>query len=123
MPGVLQITRGSQYYVTANGSKTNTFSEDSFDIIVAEDIFEHLHNNVLRKVLENCFLWLKPGGHLIFHTFPTRFDYIFHDSKWWIPLALFARITDNKFSHLVDIYHRHLLNPWRKLRAGKTFEE
>jgi SAM-dependent methyltransferase len=110
-------------YVTADASIPDTFAEDSFDVIVAEDIFEHLHDDVLERVLSNCYRWLKPGGYLVFHTFPTRFDYIFRSSKWWIPLAPLAWLSDERFCRLVEIYHRHFLNPWRKLRTGKTFEE
>lgn len=110
-------------YVTADASIRDTFTDNSFDVIIAEDIFEHLHDDVLEKVLSNCYHWLGPGGYLIFHTFPSRFDYIFHGSKWWIPLVLLAWMNDSRFCRVVEIYNRSLFNPWRKLRTGKTPEE
>jgi len=110
-------------YVAADASRTETFVKDSFDLIVAEDIFEHLHDDILEQVLYNCFYWLKSGGYLVFHTFPTRFDYIFHGSKWWIFLIPFAWMNDTSFCRLVENYHRHVLNRWIKIRTGKTFEE
>ena len=110
-------------YIAADASVPETFAANSFHLIVAEDIFEHLHDDVLEKVLENCYYWLKPGGYLVCHTFPTRFDYIFHTSRLWLPLALLAWLDDARFCRLVELYHWRFLNPCRRLWTGKTFEE
>lgn len=53
----------------------NVFQPESFDSIIAADIIEHLNPILLRKALENCFMWLRKGGALVIHTFPTRYYY------------------------------------------------
>ena len=45
--------------------------ENSFDVIYMTDVVEHLPAPVLAAALRNAHYWLKPGGYLIIHTFPT----------------------------------------------------
>lgn len=55
------------------GSATDrsNFEQDSFDLICIMDVVEHLPPADLLQALENIRFWLKPGGHLVVHTFPT----------------------------------------------------
>lgn len=69
--GRLDVTANTEF-VLGNCS-SDVFRENSFDIIVAADIFEHLPWGVFEKTLVNCFYWLSPGGILIIHTFPTLY--------------------------------------------------
>lgn len=116
-------------FIKADISEESTFSPESFEAIMAEDIFEHLHEDLLVQTIKNCSLWLKPGGYLVFHTHPTKYDYLFHDRGWKAALALFPlRIYsmihgDRKFKRMVERYHKYVMNPISKLKYGKTHEE
>ncbi len=46
-------------------------SEDSFDLVLMTDVVEHLPQDDLLQALRNARTWLKPGGYLFIHTFPT----------------------------------------------------
>lgn len=48
------------------------FAADRFDLIFMTDVVEHLPQPALEAGLLNVCRWLKPGGRLIIHTFPTR---------------------------------------------------
>ncbi|MEM2505883.1 MAG: class I SAM-dependent methyltransferase [Nitrososphaeria archaeon] len=67
----LNVAANTEFVLGNCGS--NVFRKNSFDIIVAADIFEHLPWGVFEKTLVNCFYWLSPGGILIIHTFPTLY--------------------------------------------------
>jgi len=110
-------------YVVADASESDTFEDSSFDCIVAADIVEHLHDDILAKALANCYRWLKPGGYLILHTSPTLYHYIFHERRFWIPLAPFAWLSDRRFTALVRFYHENVLDRLRKAKTGKTYAE
>ncbi len=49
------------------------------DLAVAFDIFEHLHDDQMGALLQTIRRRLSPRGVLIFHTFPTEFDYLFFE--------------------------------------------
>lgn len=68
----LKITNAQ--FVQGNVSD-KIFANKCFDIIIASDIIEHLPPNVLTATLQNCHDWLKPGGSLFIHTFPTKYWY------------------------------------------------
>lgn len=47
------------------------FPNESFDLIVTTDLVEHLDPDLLNRGLTNLAAWLKPGGKILVHTFPT----------------------------------------------------
>ncbi len=51
--------------------KSPLFPENHFDLIILTDVVEHLPPPVLSAALGNSRRWLKPGGRLFIHTFPT----------------------------------------------------
>ncbi len=53
-------------------AKTLTLPHQSLDAIFFLDVFEHLTNQELDKLLSRFHLWLKPNGQLIIHTAPNR---------------------------------------------------
>lgn len=116
-------------FVKGDISDSSVFEAESFDVILAEDIFEHLHQDVLEKTFESCAKWLKPGGFFVYHTHPTKYDYLFHSRGWksslsLLPVALMSLIHgERKFKRFVEWYHRKVMNPIAKLRKGKTHEE
>lgn len=76
-----------------------------FDIIVCFDLIEHLEDNVMSNML-NC-VWdnLKRSGIFVFHTFPTKYDYIFFrdNTKSW-PLIPFRNLPNKLFEKMVKLY-------------------
>jgi len=62
-------------FVRGTSIDGGVFDRESFDLIIAADIVEHLPDDILTSTLRNCHEWLKPGGHLIIHTFPTKYYY------------------------------------------------
>lgn len=53
------------------------FIENSFDLILAFDIVEHLHQPELEKMLAETYRVLVPGGRLLVHTMPNLWYYHF----------------------------------------------
>lgn len=85
----------------------------SVDIAVAFDLFEHLHDDELGAMLRSIRSALKPGGTLIYHTFPTEFDYIFFGKepgrdRLWEPLAALAHLPPAEFEKRTRAYAARL---------------
>lgn len=95
----------------------NIFNDQEFDAIIAADIIEHLPKNKLRLALGNCYRWLKPGGILIIHTFPTKYYYqtLGRTAVLLYPLFLLPAKLDNIYLWLLD---KLFFNPWWILRRG-----
>jgi ubiquinone/menaquinone biosynthesis C-methylase UbiE len=55
----------------------------TFDVVIASDIVEHLLPEPLARMIGACWEALKPGGVLLVHTFPAKYDYFFASWKWW----------------------------------------
>lgn len=49
----------------ANEPIEGFLSEESIDLVVAFDVFEHLNANALRKILDSAYRVLRPSGRLI----------------------------------------------------------
>lgn len=64
------------------------FPDQSFDTIVAIDVFEHVHD--FQKVLQECERMLVPGGHLI-TIFPP----------YWHPYCHHLKVSGTPFVHWV----------------------
>ncbi|MBF0444851.1 MAG: class I SAM-dependent methyltransferase [Magnetococcales bacterium] len=47
------------------------YPDNFFDLITMMDVVEHLNPHLLASGLKNIQRWLKPGGRLVIHTFPT----------------------------------------------------
>jgi len=48
-----------------------TFPQGHFDLILLTDVVEHIPQPVLEEGLANVRFWLKDGGQVFLHTFPT----------------------------------------------------
>jgi len=69
-------------------SDSSVFQPNSFDVIIAADIFEHLPPGVLEQTLMNCYAWLRPRGVLVIHTFPTLYYPLTLDKSAFLLLPL-----------------------------------
>ncbi|MBF0358302.1 MAG: methyltransferase domain-containing protein [Magnetococcales bacterium] len=77
------------------------------DIALCFDIFEHLHDDQLGAFLCSIREALSDSGGLIFHTFPTQYDYLFFDKKSSIrhlPLLPFRNIKNSRFERILRFY-------------------
>ncbi len=93
------------------------------DIAVCFDIFEHLHDDELGAFLSSIRKQLSAEGVLVFHTYPTEYDHIFHWRSYrscpllplaWVPQSLFGRAV-RAYSSLFDAV--------LALATGKTYRD
>ncbi len=115
-------------FVKGDVSDPGALPAAGFDAIIGEDIFEHLHDDILRATLRNCFAWLRPGGYLVYHTCPTRYDPLFYPGralKAWVMLGLvpFVFLPDRAFARMTDLFYRTILQWVWKALDGVTVEE
>ena len=83
----------------------------SIDTAICFDIFEHLHDDELGAFLAGIRRQMNEDGTIIFHTYPTEYDYLFYGKKWrliplllftWLPAAWFERFA-RSFACLYDM--------------------
>jgi SAM-dependent methyltransferase len=75
------------------------------DVAVCFDIFEHVHDDQLGSLLYALKRRLSPQGTIIFHTFPTYYDYIFYAGRGWhYPLLPFRGLPAPAFRRLTRVY-------------------
>ena len=54
--------------------------EKPVDFILCFDLFEHLTDEMIQQMLQCVKQNLIKGGMVIFHTFPTEYDYLFYNN-------------------------------------------
>ena len=93
------------------------------DIAVCFDIFEHLHDDELGAFLSGIRRHLSADGALVFHTYPTQYDHIFHwrGHRSWALLPL-AKTSQAVFGRVVRVYSC-LFDAALALLTGKTYRE
>lgn len=93
------------------------------DVAICFDIFEHLHDDELGAFLALLKRHLSAEGSLVFHTFPTQYDYIFYGKTLIrFPLILFKFLSPAKFNILTKIYSS-VLDIGHLLLRGSTRKE
>jgi 2-polyprenyl-3-methyl-5-hydroxy-6-metoxy-1,4-benzoquinol methylase len=110
-------------FICGDISEWSDIFPSQIDIAICFDIFEHLRDDELGSFLQSVKKTLLKNGYLIFHTFPTQYDYIFFSNKHthW-PLLPFKNIKTSRFDKLVKIYSS-LLDVWFLITKGKTHKE
>lgn len=68
----LNITNGLNLRFQEMSAYEMNFEPESFDIIIADNVFEHFMET--EKVLEQSFKILKPGGMLVIPSFPSIYS-------------------------------------------------
>lgn len=93
---------------------------EEVDIVVCFDLFEHLDDDSILKMLDCIYMNLKEDGVLIFHTFPTEYNHVFYKHKLsCIPLIPFKSLSPKIFERITACYSR-LLDIFYLLRYAKT---
>ncbi|MFX0197073.1 MAG: class I SAM-dependent methyltransferase [Candidatus Hodarchaeota archaeon] len=93
------------------------------DIAICFDLFEHLHDDELGILLYYLRKQLSRQGSIVFHTFPTQYDYLFYSKKYLkFPLIPFRNLSVSKFNRIVKIY-ASLIDVGFLLNKGRTHKE
>jgi len=106
-------------FVVADISR-QPFPMDSFDLIIAADIFEHLPMAVLVECLEECWRALTPGGRLVGHTTPTRYEHMFDSTRGFIPLLPLRFLPGRVLDRVIEAYDRIRYESLYRLTRGET---
>jgi glycosyltransferase involved in cell wall biosynthesis/2-polyprenyl-3-methyl-5-hydroxy-6-metoxy-1,4-benzoquinol methylase len=93
------------------------------DIAICFDIFEHLHDDELGSFLQSIRKQLSEEGSLVFHTFPTQYDYIFFGKGYLrLPLTPFRTLSTSRFNRVVKAY-ASLIDIALLVKIGSTYKE
>lgn len=94
------------------------------DVVVCMDVFEHLHDDELGAMLQSLRKQMTEHSSLVFHTFPTQYDYLFNGSKgrYRYPLLPLRRLKPGTFTRIARAY-ASLLDTYWLLRTGKNRRE
>ncbi len=95
-----------------------------FHVAVCFDIFEHLFDDQMGALLWQLRRALVPRGVVLFHTFPTQWEYLFHESGGRVGrgLAPFVELEADAFTRLTKAYAA-LHDAWLALNEGATHSE
>jgi len=96
---------------------------DGIDIAIFFDIFEHLHDDELGSLLKSIKNAISKGGSVVFHTFPTQYDYMFFGKKYlrW-GLIPFKYLSPSKFNLITKAY-ASLYDIALLFKKGSTYKE
>lgn len=73
------------------------------DIAICFDLFEHLHDDELGTFLHLLRSQLAPGGLIVYHTYPTQYDYLLRRGAR-LPLAAMGRLPPPRFERALKAY-------------------
>lgn len=86
---------------------------NKIDIAICFDIFEHLHDDEIGALLQSVKKRLSENGAILYHTFPTKYDYIFFGNKFvytlLVPFSLFGRVFFEKITKIYALFIDFLL--------------
>lgn len=91
------------------------FLGNSFDMIIACDIVEHLNTELLEKTIKECYWILKPGGKFVIQTYPSKYNYIFSRKKFFIPLLILFWLPNQLLTPVI-VYYDIFIQSLRKLK-------
>lgn len=93
------------------------------DIAICFDIFEHLHDDELGSFLRSVRKQLSKEGSLVFHIFPTQYDYLFFGRTYLrLPLVPFRNLSIPRFNRVVKAY-ASLVDIAYLFKKGSTYKE
>lgn len=93
------------------------------DLAFCFDVIEHLHDDQLGTMLYQLRRKLNMRGCLVFHSWPTEYDHVFHNKSFLrYPLIPFAWLSAKHFNVITKIY-ANLVEITLLLRKGVTYRE
>jgi 2-polyprenyl-3-methyl-5-hydroxy-6-metoxy-1,4-benzoquinol methylase len=118
-----QEEKVSPKFICGDINEWPDISLSQIDIAICFDIFEHLHDDELGSFLQSIKKTLSRNGYLVFHTFPTQYDYIFFSKRYtYWPLIPFKNIRTSRFDKLAKIYSL-FLDIYFLIRNGKIHKD
>ena len=99
------------------------FESNQFDAVLAQDIFEHLSEKKLKKTFQEIYRILKPGGYLIGHIFPTKYEDFFTSTKLSILLIPAVILPLNLQETYIRGIYKIFDNVIFKILHGMTYRE
>jgi len=94
----------------------------SIDVAICFDIFEHLHDDELGALLASIKKQLSEKGALVFHTYPTQYDYIFF-TRYRYMLIPFSRLLSSKIFDVIVKVYSLVIDIGLQLKKGATYRE
>jgi 2-polyprenyl-3-methyl-5-hydroxy-6-metoxy-1,4-benzoquinol methylase len=82
-PKAIEYCKSKGLKAYTGGLESHKFPSGSFDIITINHVIEHIHDT--KKLIEECFRILKPGGKLVIAT-PNSDSFLFrsiHKQNWF----------------------------------------
>lgn len=100
------------------------------DIVLCFDLLEHLDDNTIMGMLSCIKANLNPDGIFLYHTFPTKYDHIFYNNRFFnrfssiipLPLIPFKKLDDSSFTQVVKTYSA-FLDLFSLLTVQKTHQQ
>ena len=94
------------------------------DVVLCMDVFEHLHDDELGAMLQSLRKQMSENSSLVFHTFPTQYDYLFNgtNGRYRYPLLPFRKLKPATFTRITRAY-ASLLDAYWLLRTGTDRRE
>lgn len=94
------------------------------DVVLCMDVFEHLHDDELGAMLQSLRKQMSDSSVLIFHTFPTQYDYLFNgtNGRYRYPLLPLRNLKPDTFTRITRAY-ASLLDAYWLLRTGTDRRE
>lgn len=107
------------------------FGDKSFDIVISNDVAEHLPDYELKIYFKEALRLLKKEGIIIIHTKPTKFTYLFRLRfiPILLPCFLMPLSFQKKYLYLIDfiipsiykiICGKNMENTWKADPPGHT---
>lgn len=94
------------------------YEDETFDLVIASDIIEHLIPQVLQRALRQSFRVLKKGGTLIIHTQPTRYISAFNSKKKLLLTLPLCWLPPLAYEAYLELLNYHLFPHIRLLIRG-----
>lgn len=111
-------------FINANAAVI-PLKDNSIDLILAEDIVEHLNQDLLRSMLKECNRILSPKGNIVIHTFPTKYSFIldlFEHKRALMLLYPFSFLPRIFIEVFLYIFTKLMLPLIYSLMKGKTWK-
>lgn len=96
-----------------------SFEDESFDIIVSDNLLEHLPNDELVLYFKQVHKFLKKDGIFVIQTKPTKYTYLTKRKKYvWLLLPMFF-LNESQFNRWLRILDKIVPKLYKKITGKK----